>query len=184
MTFHMKWNDNILFKLLTVKNPKFKDERGLHYIHLFKLWETKTIQGTDELTLQLDIGKLQSNYSVHTVMMSTIFCWYNHGVQPWYNSPLISLPFPLQPSCTLIQTFCHVKGTATYSKIIISWIFKLQMELFFFFTSRQCTGVWEKIEKLLSKSSFKKWMNKLNFFLSFQILAQVFNSVHFLFQIE
>ena len=115
-----------------------------------------------------DIGKLQSNYSVHTVMLSTIFCWYNHGVQPWYNSPLISLPFPLHPSCTLIQTFCHVKETATYSKIIISWIFKLQMELFFFFTSRQCTGVWEKIEKLLSKSFFKKWMNKLNFFYLFK----------------
>ena len=107
MTFHMKWNDNILFKLLTVKNPKFKDERGFHYIHLFKLWGTKTIQWADELTVQLDIGKLQSNYSVHTVMLPE----YNILlVQPWYNSPLISLPFPLQPSCTLIQTFCHVKG--------------------------------------------------------------------------
>ena len=64
MTFHMKWNDNILFKLLTVKNPKFKDERGLHYIHLFKLWGTKTIQGADELTVRL---KILENYKAITV---------------------------------------------------------------------------------------------------------------------
>ena len=139
----------------------------MYYIHLFKLWGTKTIQGTDELTLQLDIGKLQSNYSVHTVMMSTIFCWYNHGVQPWYNSPLISLPFPLQPSCTLIQTFCHVKGTATYSKIIISWIFKLQMELFFLFKHLDNVQEFErKLKNYFQKVLLKNgWTNLIFFYL-------------------
>ena len=92
MTFHMKGNDNIFLQLLTGKNPKFKD--GKHYcmyIHLFKLWGTKTIQGTDELTVQLDIGKLQSNYSVHTVMLPE----YNILlVQPW-GTTMVQLAFDI-----------------------------------------------------------------------------------------
>ena len=89
-----------MFKLLTVKNPKFKDERGLHYIHLFKLWGMKTIQGTDELTVRL---KILENYKAITV-----YCNDEYNillVQPW-GTTMVQLAFdiPSLPPPTLLHS--------------------------------------------------------------------------------